>query len=227
MFRSRFHSLFDLVYLSQFQVGCINEDAAAAAAELVKQQSEAASAAVSSEQVVETKKEEAKKTDSSTPVEELPLNKMLKPQANILIETVKSETTQRDTQMNKQQERRCDCRIESYCFADLLFGFFSALFFICPCFFSSFVPFVCSCCLFFRFLPVPLDVKSAYVSRVTDLALSAGWSAVPELPATAWSPEYFHSWSEREIEQPTEQQEKKEAEEAPARINFTYAPKKK
>jgi hypothetical protein len=71
-----------------------------------------------------------------------------------------------------------------------------------------------------RFLPVTPEVKSAYVQRVTSLAMSAGWRPA-EPPSSAWTHDAFHSWSDREIEQPNEEHEKQEAIAQPARINFT------
>lgn len=158
--RRRYASLFDRVFLSQFEVGCINEAAAAHAA---------AEAKAKQAKTEKSETDTAAATATPTPPPSLtaadraalPLNQLLKPNSVITVETVK-------------------------------------------------------------FLPVTPDVKAAYVRSVTDLATSAGWRAA-EPAASAWTPSGHHSWSSRDVEQPSEEAEKREALTAPARINFTYA----
>lgn len=70
-----------------------------------------------------------------------------------------------------------------------------------------------------RFLPVTNEVKTTFVDRATALSVSAGWK--PAEPAkSAWSHNYFHSWSDREIEAEAEAEEQKQANTQPAWINF-------
>lgn len=67
------------------------------------------------------------------------------------------------------------------------------------------------------------EVKSAYVQRVHSICRSAGWqSGEPAL--SAWSFGACHSWSGRSVDQPSEEQEKQDAEQQPARLNFRYQP---
>lgn len=75
-------------------------------------------------------------------------------------------------------------------------------------------------CLFFRFLPVAVDLKDAYVARVEQLASSAGWQAAS--PArVAWSPDAAHSWTdERDFEAHTDEEDKRQALTQPVRLNF-------
>ena len=75
--------------------------------------------------------------------------------------------------------------------------------------------------LFARFLPVTVEVKDAYCTRVAALASSAGWC--PTSPAcSTWSPGAFHSWTGREIEQAMEEEEKQQALKQPAHLFFKF-----
>lgn len=88
---------------------------------------------------------------------------------------------------------------------------------------DAFSHILCSVCFpsACRFLPVSVEIKEAYVSRVRELATSAGWvAAVP--PVSCWSEHAFHSWSEREPEQSMEETEKQQALTQPMHLNFTW-----
>lgn len=92
-FRSRYAAAFDRVYLSQFQVGCINETASArATAEAKKQLQPPATAVVDKINGVASAAAASTSAAASSAdgPDSLPLNKLLRPQAIITVETVKS-----------------------------------------------------------------------------------------------------------------------------------------
>lgn len=91
--RSRYHGLFDRVFVSQFEVGCINEEKVAALAAEAKKANAAAAAATggaaSAQPAAEDENDSAAATASGASSDPLPLNRMLKPNASITVETIK------------------------------------------------------------------------------------------------------------------------------------------
>lgn len=90
--RSRYASAFDRAYLSQFQVGSINESAAARAVHEAKEgaaptDADAAAALINP---APASAPAASASSSSSGPDSLPLNKLLRPGAIVTVETVKS-----------------------------------------------------------------------------------------------------------------------------------------
>jgi hypothetical protein len=193
--RKRYHGLYDRVFISQFDVACISEAAAQQAAAEVKAAQASAGEANVPASAAPTP---AAAPAASVPVADsdpLPLNRLLKPNAVVTVETVKSVS---------------------------LIGVLRA---IGEVFCVEFLPdpgaMLASSVSSRRFLPVTAAVKAAYVSRVEAICRSAGWQ--PAEPSTsAWSAGCAHSWTGRAIEQPSEEQERQDAEKQPARLNFRF-----
>lgn len=82
--KSRYHSLFNRVFLSQFQVGCINEAVAAQALKEAKQSVDGKQNTTST-----TNNAATSATVATTNPADLPLNKLLKPHAAISVESAK------------------------------------------------------------------------------------------------------------------------------------------
>lgn len=72
-----------------------------------------------------------------------------------------------------------------------------------------------------RFLPVSVEIKDSYLTRVRALAASAGWVAASP-PSAVWSAGASHSWSDREVDQSMEEEEKKQAMTQPMILNFAW-----
>ena len=107
--RSRYASSFDRVYLSQFAVGCINETAAARATQEAKALH---AGAVAVDKMLEgsspaTAASAAAATTAIDPTapDSLPLNKLIKPNAVITVETVKSVRQSRGSASQSSRAR--------------------------------------------------------------------------------------------------------------------------
>lgn len=89
--RKRYHGLYDRVFVSQFDIACISESAAQQAAAEAKA---GATAATASDQPTDGANPPAPAAPKSAatpdaPADPFPLNKLLKPNAVITVETVK------------------------------------------------------------------------------------------------------------------------------------------